>query len=110
MDILSIIDKKKHGKELTREEINFFVDGIVKTKTIPDYQTTALMMATYFQGFSDKETVYLTDAMLKSGETFTFKKTKCPIVDKHSTGGVGDKVSLILGPILVALGIKVAKL
>jgi pyrimidine-nucleoside phosphorylase len=110
MDILSIIEKKRTKQELSKAEIFFFIDQLVTKKTINDYQASALIMAININGMSENETFYLTDAMLKSGETIDFKGIPGIIIDKHSTGGVGDKISLILSPICVALGIKIAKI
>jgi pyrimidine-nucleoside phosphorylase len=110
MDILSIINKKKHRGILTKDEIEYFIDGFVKTKQIKDYQASALLMAIYLNGLNFKETYDLTKAMLNSGKTIDLTKVKGIKIDKHSTGGVGDKVSLILMPICAALGLKVAKM
>lgn len=99
-----IIEKKKYGGKLSKEEISWFITSMMN-KTLPDYQVTAMLMAIYFKGMDDKETADLTDAMLYSGKTLTFKEPE--IVDKHSTGGIGDKTSFILAPIAAALGIKV---
>lgn len=100
----TLIYKKREGGELTKEELNFLVDGITNN-TIPDYQLSALLMAIYFKGMTTEETAYLTDAMLYSGTTFPFFGKNS--VDKHSTGGVGDKTSFVLGPIAAACGVKV---
>ncbi|MDR0674676.1 MAG: thymidine phosphorylase [Mycoplasmataceae bacterium] len=110
MDILSIIEKKRSKQSLTKAEINFFIDQLVNKKTIKDYQASALLMAINLNGMNDKETFYLTDAMLNSGNVINLDRVSGIKIDKHSTGGVGDKVSLILSPICVALGLKVAKL
>ncbi|MDR2369105.1 MAG: hypothetical protein LBD63_00560, partial [Mycoplasmataceae bacterium] len=110
MDILSIIEKKRSKQVLTKAEINFFIDQLVNQKTVKDYQTAALLMAINLNGMTDQETFYLTDAMLQSGVMIDLDKISGLKIDKHSTGGVGDKVSLILAPICVALGLKVAKL
>jgi pyrimidine-nucleoside phosphorylase len=110
MDILSIIDKKKNKQTLTRQEIDYFIDGFVKTKTIKDYQASALLMAIFINGLNKDETLNLTKAMLNSGKTIDLAKVRGVKIDKHSTGGVGDKVSLILLPICAALGLKVAKM
>jgi pyrimidine-nucleoside phosphorylase len=100
----SIIEKKKNKKTLTKDEIEWFITGLVKG-TVKDYQMTALLMAIAINGMNDEETAYLTDTMLQSGEVFTFKEKN--VVDKHSTGGIGDKTSFILAPIAAACGIKV---
>lgn len=110
MDILSIIEKKKNKIQLSQSEIDFFVNEYTVTNTIPDYQASAFLMAITINGMSDNELFYLTNAMLKTGKIINFSRSHQFIIDKHSTGGVGDKVSLILAPICVALGLKVAKL
>lgn len=110
MNIISIIQNKKNRLALTKEEIEYFVNGYVKRNTITNYQAASLLMAINLIGLNEDETYYLTKAYLESGETIDFKETKGVIIDKHSTGGVGDKVSLILGPICAACGIKVAKI
>lgn len=108
-DIISFISKKKNKLALAENEINQFID-LVKQKQIPDYQITAWLMAVCVNGMNDDETYYLTKAILNSGQIFQLIKSNKLIIDKHSTGGIGDKVSLILLPILVACGLKVAKL
>jgi pyrimidine-nucleoside phosphorylase len=110
MDILTIIEKKKTKQALSEQEIGFFVNGYTKSKTIKDYQAAALLMAINLNGMNDEETFYLTKAMLHSGSSINLDRIPGIKIDKHSTGGVGDKVSLILAPICAALGIKVAKL
>ncbi|EQC45370.1 thymidine phosphorylase [Bacteriovorax sp. Seq25_V] len=100
----SIIAKKRDGKSLTADEINWMVNGLVSGQ-VEQYQMTALLMAIYLNGMSVAETAALTDAMLYSGKTLKFKGEN--VVDKHSTGGVGDKASFILGPIAAACGVKV---
>jgi len=109
MTILEIIDKKRLKGELTREEILFFVNGYVEG-TIEDYQMSSLLMAIVLNGMTDREIVDLTDAMINSGDVIDLSKVNGIIVDKHSTGGVGDKVTLVLGPLLASLGIKIAKM
>jgi len=103
-DVYSLIDKKKHKKKLTKEEINWFIQGFTNS-TIADYQMSAMLMAMFINGLDVKETADLTDAMLNSGEKLTFSGKN--VVDKHSTGGIGDKASFILGPIAAACGVKV---
>lgn len=109
MTILDIIEKKRDKKELTKEEIEFFVTGYTKGE-ITDYQAAALIMAIYIQGMTDEETTNLTIAMAHSGEILELSKLNKIIVDKHSTGGVGDKVSLILLPLVASCGVAVAKM
>jgi len=104
-----IIVKKRNGESLTKQEIDYFISGYTKGH-IPDYQVSALMMAIYFQGMNQQETSDLTQAMIHSGEVIDLSKISGFIVDKHSTGGVGDKTSLVLGPLVAAAGVKVAKL
>lgn len=103
-NFLSLIRKKRDGLALTKEEIEFFIKKLID-KEIPDYQVSAFLMAIYFQGLSFQETADLTLAMMNSGKLFKFKDSY--VIDKHSTGGVGDKVSLVLAPILAALGLKI---
>lgn len=109
MRMYDIIVKKRNGGKLTSEEIKSFVQGYVVGE-IPDYQVSALLMAIYFQGMDDEETTELTLAMAHSGDTVDLRDIEGFHVDKHSTGGVGDKTSLILGPIVASLGVKVAKM
>ena len=109
MRINEIINKKAEKQELTKEEISFFVNGYVLNE-IPDYQIASLLMAIRLNGMNDTETAYLTEAMMYSGETLNWDFLNTTIVDKHSTGGVGDKVSIVLCPILASLGLTVAKM
>ncbi len=102
----AIIERKRDGKELSHEEIQTFIRGITSGE-VADYQATAFLMTVYFQGMSLDETVALTEAMLASGERYNLSMIHGPKVDKHSTGGVGDKVSLILAPLAAACGLKV---
>ena len=98
MNILEIIEKKRDKKELTKEEIEYFIDGYTNDK-VADYQAAALIMAVYLNGMTKQETTDMTIAMANSGEQLDLSKLNEIIVDKHSTGGVGDKVSLILLPL-----------
>lgn len=109
MRMYDVILKKRSGGELTDEEIAYFVSGYVDG-SIPDYQAAALCMAIYFKGMSDRETVALTDCMARSGDTVDLSRFGALSVDKHSTGGVGDKTTLIVAPIVASLGGKVAKM
>ncbi|MDR0599237.1 MAG: thymidine phosphorylase [Treponema sp.] len=105
MRAVDIIAHKRDGKELSREELEFLITGYV-AGTIPDYQVSAWAMAVFFRGMSPRETAALTDVMLKSGAVMDLSGVPGPLVDKHSTGGVGDKTSLILAPLAAALGIR----
>ncbi|MEG1474934.1 MAG: pyrimidine-nucleoside phosphorylase [Longicatena sp.] len=109
MRIVEIIEKKKLGKELSREELHYFINGYVK-KEIPDYQVSALLMAIYFKGMSAKESANLCEEMLNSGDKIDLSSIQGVKCDKHSTGGVGDKTSLSLAPMVAACGVKVAKM
>lgn len=106
MNILEVIELKRDGKALTKEHIDFFVNSYT-SGSIPDYQASAFLMAIYLNGLDNKETGFLTEAMLNSGTVLDFSSIKGVKVDKHSTGGVGDKPSLIIAPICAALGVHV---
>ncbi len=109
MRIVDIILKKKNNIPLTNEEIHYVIDGYVKDE-IPDYQISALLMAICFNGLNDQEQIALTKEMLESGEQIDLSSIEGICVDKHSTGGVGDKTTLVVGPIFAACGLKLAKM
>jgi pyrimidine-nucleoside phosphorylase len=110
MNILDIINKKRLKQSLNEDEIKFFVIEYTKNHTITDYQAAALLMAIVINGMDQNETYFLTKYMLQSGKVADYSKIKGIKIDKHSTGGVGDKVSIILMPICAFFGLKIAKM
>jgi len=109
MRMYDIISKKRDASELSREELQYFIDGVV-SGDVPDYETTALLMAIYLRGMTDAECAVLTELMAHSGDMVDLSAFAGKSADKHSTGGVGDKTTLIVAPIVASLGLKVAKM
>ena len=109
MNIIEIIERKRDAKALSAEQIQFWIDGVVDN-SIPSYQSSALLMAIMIQGMNNQETTDLTLSMMHSGDIIDLSGIEGIKVDKHSTGGVGDKTSMILGPIVAAAGAKVPKM
>lgn len=109
MNIIDIIEKKRKGEELTLEELDFSFNGFLKSE-IPDYQMSSLLMAITINGMTNEETINLTDIFLKSGDILDLSSINDVIVDKHSTGGVGDKTTFIVAPVLASCGVNICKL
>ncbi|SHI70025.1 thymidine phosphorylase [Dethiosulfatibacter aminovorans DSM 17477] len=109
MRVYDLITKKKHGEKLSKDEINHIIEGYV-SGDIPDYQISSLLMAIYFQGMDLEETINLTEAMINSGDVVDLSHVEGITADKHSTGGVGDKTSLALLPLMASCGLKVSKM
>ena len=109
MLMTELLAKKRDGERLSSEEIDFMVQGYTRGE-IPDYQMSAMCMAILLKGMDDKETLDLTNSMVNSGETLDLSRIEGMKADKHSTGGVGDKTSLVLCPMVAACGVKIAKM
>src|SRR3989304_5762690 len=103
MRVVDIIKKKRDGEILSHQEIDFFIRGLTRGE-IPDYQATALLMSIYFSGMTEDETYCLTSSMMNSGEVLDLSDIHGIKVDKHSTGGVGDKLSLTIAPLVASAG------
>ena len=109
MRMVDVIEKKRNGEELTKQEIDFMIKGYTNGD-IPDYQMSAFAMAVFFKGMTQGERVNLTQAMVESGDQIDLSGIQGIKVDKHSTGGVGDTTTLVLAPLVGALGVPVAKM
>lgn len=104
-----VICRKRDGRSLTKEEIHFLIQGYVRG-AIPDYQLAAFCMAVFFQGMDTDETVWLTEEMVNSGDVWDLRDCDGPVIDKHSTGGVGDTTTLVVAPLAASCGVRVAKM
>ena len=109
MNIIDIINEKRLGKELSYKELDYAFNGFLK-RYIEDYQMSSLLMAIVINGMTLDETINLTDIFIKSGETYDLSSVNDVIIDKHSTGGVGDSTTLVVGPIVAACGCHMAKI
>jgi pyrimidine-nucleoside phosphorylase len=109
MRFVDVIARKRDGHALSREAIDLFTEGVTDG-SVPDYQASALLMAIVLRGMTDEETAWLTDAMVRSGERVDLSDVMGVKVGKHSTGGVGDKVSIVLAPVVAACGVVVPKM
>lgn len=109
MRFVDIINKKRENTQLSEQDIKYWIKGVVN-ETIPDYQTSALLMAIVLNGMNEKETYILANEMMKSGDIIDLSSIEGIKVDKHSTGGVGDKTTIVLAPMLASCGLKIAKM